>query len=64
MPPVPKKKAPKTRQGGRRSHDHLNPIGLTRCPQCRSPRLPHHVCPTCGYYKGRTAIEVPEPTAQ
>jgi large subunit ribosomal protein L32 len=60
MPPVPKRKAPRTRQGNRRSHHHANPVGLTQCPQCRNPRLPHHVCPTCGYYKGRTAIAVDE----
>lgn len=61
MPPVPKKKYPKARQGHRRSHISLRVPALVRCPQCRSPRLPHHVCPVCGTYRGRTAIELEEP---
>ncbi|MEZ4719843.1 MAG: 50S ribosomal protein L32 [Caldilineaceae bacterium] len=24
----------------------------------RSPMMPHRVCPTCGYYKGRQIIDV------
>ena len=27
------------------------------CPHCHSPRLPHRVCPVCGYYKGREVVE-------
>jgi large subunit ribosomal protein L32 len=29
---------------------------LTECPQCHKPRLPHTVCPSCGYYKGEEII--------
>jgi large subunit ribosomal protein L32 len=28
------------------------------CPQCTTAKLPHVVCPNCGWYKGRQAIEV------
>ena len=28
------------------------------CPQCGAPKLPHHVCPNCGYYKDREVIVV------
>ena len=28
------------------------------CPQCNRAKLPHVVCPHCGWYKGRQAIEV------
>jgi large subunit ribosomal protein L32 len=28
------------------------------CPQCRHTKLPHVVCPNCGWYGGRQAIEV------
>jgi large subunit ribosomal protein L32 len=58
LPPLPKRKYPKARQGKRRSHLALKPAGLTRCPQCRSPRLPHTACPTCGFYKRANAVEV------
>lgn len=28
------------------------------CPQCGSASIPHRVCPSCGYYKGRQVITV------
>jgi len=28
------------------------------CPQCRETKLPHQVCPHCGFYKGREVLEV------
>lgn len=61
MSPVPKRKYPKSRQGKRRSHLRLRVAQLTECPQCHSPRLPHHVCGVCGYYKDREAIAVRGP---
>jgi len=33
---------------------------LTVCPQCREPKLPHRVCPSCGTYRGRDVIAVKE----
>lgn len=61
MPPLPKRKYPKSRQGKRRSHDRAtNPV-LVDCPQCHSPRLPHHACPTCGTYRNRQAIAIETP---
>lgn len=56
MPPLPKKKHSKKRQGGRSAHFGLRPLSLVQCPQCRSARLPHRVCPTCGYYNGREVV--------
>lgn len=61
MPPLPKRKYPKARQGKRRSHDHLPASHIVECPQCRNPRLAHHACPVCGYYKGREAVRVGAP---
>ena len=28
------------------------------CPQCREIKLPHRICPHCGFYKGREVISV------
>jgi large subunit ribosomal protein L32 len=28
------------------------------CPRCGSPRLPHRVCGSCGYYAGKKRLEV------
>ena len=30
---------------------------LEECPHCHELKLPHHVCPNCGYYHGRLAVE-------
>jgi large subunit ribosomal protein L32 len=62
VPPLPKKRYPKARQGKRRSHLALKLTGLTRCARCRAMRRPHHACPVCGYYKGREAVEVQAPS--
>jgi large subunit ribosomal protein L32 len=61
MAPVPKKKIPKSAQGKRRSHLGIRRVSLTECPHCHSARPSHQVCPTCGYYKGREAVEIARP---
>jgi len=61
MGALPKRKYAKARRGKRRSHLGLNSPHLDYCPQCHSPKLPHHVCPTCGNYDGREVIEIEGP---
>lgn len=61
MAALPKRKTAKARQGKRRSHLKLTPPTLEDCPQCHSPKLPHHVCPVCGSYAGREVIETKSP---
>ncbi len=58
MPPLPKRKYPKARQGKRRQHLHTTLGHVIACPRCHSPRLAHTACPTCGYYRGREAVAV------
>lgn len=31
---------------------------LINCSECDAPTLPHRVCPSCGYYKGRQVVNV------
>lgn len=33
---------------------------LAKCPQCGTSLPTHVVCPTCGYYQGRTMVEEDE----
>jgi large subunit ribosomal protein L32 len=33
---------------------------LSSCPECGEAKLPHHACPSCGYYKGKKVIETEE----
>jgi len=37
----------------RRANWKATAVGLTTCPQCKSPTRPHTACPSCGTYKGR-----------
>ena len=59
--PVPKKKHSHSRQNSRRSqHDKVDPPTLTKCANCEAFKKPHKVCGSCGFYRGRKVIEVPE----
>ena len=58
--PVPKRKTSKSRRDKRRTHNKTQAPTVTTCSECGEARLPHHACPSCGNYKGRTAIEVEE----
>lgn len=56
---VPKKKTSKAKGRSRRAANWvLRTPARSLCPQCRQAKLPHVVCPNCGWYKGRQAIEV------
>ncbi len=55
--PNPRRRHSKTRGRLRRMHWKLEAVELMTCPQCKSPKLPHRICPTCGYYDGRLVID-------
>ncbi len=56
---VPKKKTSKAKSRSRRASAwRLEAPARSLCPQCHNVKLPHAVCPTCGWYKGRQAIDV------
>jgi len=57
---LPKRKRSKSKRGTRRAHDSVKMPNIVNCPHCNEPILPHHVCPECGTYKGRTIIEIEE----
>jgi len=52
----PKHRTSKSKRDMRRSHDKLTAPSVSICPQCGEAKLPHHACPSCGTYKGRTVI--------
>jgi len=56
MVPLPKRKVSKGRRDRRRAHDALRLNNLVQCSNCGEMRLPHTVCPNCGYYQGREII--------
>ncbi|EKP93714.1 50S ribosomal protein L32 [Thermaerobacter subterraneus] len=54
---VPKHKTSKSRRDKRRTHWKLSAPAVVECPQCHQPKRPHRVCPNCGYYDGRVAVQ-------
>ena len=50
---VQQNKVSPSRRNKRRSHDSLTAANQAECSNCGELRLPHHVCPSCGYYKDR-----------
>ncbi|MDQ4100379.1 MAG: 50S ribosomal protein L32 [Chloroflexota bacterium] len=57
---LPKQRVSRHRQGNRRRHHFLKPPQLVECRNCHQMRRSHHVCPSCGYYRGRQVIEIEE----
>lgn len=58
---VPKRKNSKQRGRKRRGgHMKYRAIKTVTCPKCSEVMIPHRVCPTCGYYKGRDIMHLEE----
>jgi large subunit ribosomal protein L32 len=56
---VPKKKKSKSKTRSRRASNwKLGSTARSVCPRCNAAKVPHTVCPTCGWYKGRQAVDV------
>ena len=55
---VPKQRTGRASTHTRRSaNDRISAPVRTVCPQCGEVKLPHRVCPSCGFYKNREVIE-------
>ena len=58
--PLPKRRHSRTRGRKRRTNWKLTMPTPVDCPHCHQARLPHHICPHCGFYNGRQVITVKE----
>ena len=56
MGALPKQRISRHRQGNRRRHHLHRAAPLVACQNCGEMRRPHHVCPSCGFYRGRQVI--------
>ncbi|MBO8413883.1 MAG: 50S ribosomal protein L32 [Firmicutes bacterium] len=61
---VPTRRTSKTRKALRRTHFKLAPATLVECSHCGAMIQPHHVCPECGYYRGKKVIDVKAKSAE
>jgi large subunit ribosomal protein L32 len=58
--PLPKRRHSATRGRKRRTNWKISAPKVVKCENCNESRLSHHICPHCGYYKGRAVISVSE----
>jgi large subunit ribosomal protein L32 len=56
--PNPKRQHSVQRQRKRRTHYKASVPSLGKCPQCQKPVLAHRICPFCGFYKGKSVIDM------
>ncbi|NLO91415.1 MAG: 50S ribosomal protein L32 [Elusimicrobia bacterium] len=55
--PNPKRKHSRARRDTRRAQNwKLEIAGSSKCPNCGVMRMPHRVCPSCGFYRDRVAV--------
>ena len=53
---LPKRRHSRTRGRKRRTNWKISTPHVVECSHCHQARLPHHICPSCGYYDGRQVI--------
>jgi len=58
--PLPKRRHSNQRTRLRRTHYKLNAPTVSECPRCHAPAMPHHACPSCGFYNGRMVLTIKE----
>ncbi len=55
--PTPKKRTSRSKRDMRRAHDFLTVTTTITCKNCGNYTKPHHVCPSCGHYKGQEILK-------
>ena len=54
----PKRRHSTSRQNKRRANWKLTAVNTGVCPQCKAAKLPHNVCPKCGFYNNVSVVRV------
>ena len=54
---VPYRRTSRSKARTRRAHHALKATGFTHCITCGDVHLPHHVCPSCGFYNGKRVLD-------
>ena len=58
--PLPKRRHSRARGRKRRTNWKAYAPNVVECSHCHQARLPHHICPNCGYYDGRKVLSYKE----
>jgi len=54
----PKTRISKQRKHKRRTHYKIEAPNVVSCSNCGSPKLIHHICGSCGFYRGKALVSV------
>lgn len=58
---VPKRKSSHARSAKRwAGYKKAKKPSLVTCPNCQEMMQVHHVCTSCGYYKGKEVVKIEE----
>ncbi len=55
---VPKRRMSRSNTRSRRAQWKTSAPSTATCPRCKSVKLTHVACPTCGYYNDRQVVAV------
>lgn len=48
----------KSHSANRRSHHALKGKNLIKCSNCQALTMPHNLCSSCGFYKGKKVLDL------
>lgn len=57
---VPRNRMSNARKNSRRAHHAKKPKNTLTCSHCGGHRLPHRICPSCGFYNGKNVLKEEE----
>ncbi len=57
---VPRNRLSNARKNSKRAHHAKKPKCFETCPNCKTLKMPHTICQSCGTYAKRQVIEVSE----
>jgi large subunit ribosomal protein L32 len=56
MPNPKRKHSPHRRDCRRSANSKLDAPNSSKCPNCGAAKMPHKVCPGCGFYNGKLVV--------
>lgn len=56
MPNPKRKHTPHRRDSRRSANSKIEALNSNICSNCGAPKMPHRVCPSCGFYDGKLVV--------
>ena len=56
MPNPKRKHTPHRRDSRRSANSKIEALNSNICSNCGAPKMPHRVCPSCGFYDGKLIV--------